>query len=356
MSLSSVMDSPDTSRIDQAWPEGGLERAERCPYCRGTDRSMAHEGVQDWSFFCAPGKWTYWKCDGCSSLYLDPRPTRETLGNAYTGYYTHQAAPPGRSLGDRLKERLRNECWAHWLGADLRPRLHLPGFLRGLLHPLRSRLIEPFEIAELVKLPKGRLMDVGCGNGRFLSLARNLGWETRGLELDSAAVQAARSQGLEVLQGGYELLASLQEELDCIVCSHVLEHVHDPQDMLRTLANALKPGGTLLLAVPNATSLVRDHFGNDWRGLEAPRHLSIPSLRRLETSLQELGFSSRQRSVAMPWTAAESSRIQRRAARVNAHDRSVQQAMTARTVFSNIDQVDFVEFVCVKGACHDSKR
>ena len=138
--------------------------------------------MQDWSFYSAPGKWTYWSCTQCDSLYLDPRPTPETLGRAYGAYYTHQV-PEKESLVQGLTSRLQHECWSHWLQTDLRPRLHIPAILRWLLLPMKARLVEPFELAELVKLRPGKLVDVGCGNGRLLSLAKDLGWDALGLEL-----------------------------------------------------------------------------------------------------------------------------------------------------------------------------
>jgi SAM-dependent methyltransferase len=192
-------------------------------------------------------------------------------------------------------------------------------------------------------------MDVGCGNGYTLSLAKSLGWQTMGLDLDPSAVRAARAEGLDVQEGSYALLTDFGQVFDCIICSHVLEHVHNPQDMLRRLAKALKPDGTLLLSLPNATSLVRSHFGDDWRGLEAPRHLSIPSMSQLEANLREIGFSVRQRQLNCLWTAAESSRIQRRGTRINAHDRAVSKMLTASAVLSSDKEHDFVQFVCVRG-------
>lgn len=342
------MNAPDTSRIDQRWPVDGLEEVERCPYCGSDEREVAHRDIQDWSFYSAPGKWTYWSCARCKSLYLSPRPTQSTLGTAYGSYYTHHLAQGG-SLVPRLLDRVKNECWSHWLSADLRPRVHVPRWLGWVLAPLKNRLVEPFEIAELINLPKGRLMDVGCGNGNMLDVAQQLGWRAMGLELDPNAVRAARTRGLDVLEGSYARLAEFEGELDCVICSHVLEHVHDPQDMLRKLSGALKLGGTLLLSLPNASSLLRDHFGDDWRGLEAPRHLSIPSLDQLAANLHALGFAVRQRELTRLWTAAESSRIQRRGSRRLSFDNAAARKLRAQLVPSGGQQYDFVEFVCVKG-------
>jgi 2-polyprenyl-3-methyl-5-hydroxy-6-metoxy-1,4-benzoquinol methylase len=136
--------------------------------------------------------------------------------------------------------------------------------------------------------------------------------------------------------------------LDCIIYSHVPEHVFDPQDMLIRLAETLKPGGTVLLSLPKAACLLRHHFGNDWRAPEAPRRLSSPLMRRLEANLREIGLRIRQRQFTRLRAAAESSRIRRRGTRLNSHNRAVAKGLTAGNVFSSYLQYDVVEIVCVK--------
>ncbi len=97
---------------------------------------------------------------------------------------------------------------------------------------------------------------------------------------------------------------------------------------------------------------MRTYFGDDWRGLEAPRHLSIPSLRQLKLNLSDIGFSTRQVLQRPIATAIESARIQRRSTRVTRHDLSVERMLSNRIVFSSGDDYDFLELVCVKGADH----
>ncbi len=343
--------NPDTSRIEQSWPLHGLEHVKHCPYCDSSERKIAYTDVQDWSYYAAPGKWDYWDCTRCSSLYLSPRPTPATLARAYRTYYTHRRADGlGRlaSAVERFKERVCNEYWSHQLAAELYPRLHLPRAVHGLLRPLQSRLVEPFETAELLRLSPGRLMDVGCGNGRMLETARRLGWTVMGLDTDPGAVRSARERGLDVLEGSYSRLADCPQQFDCVICSHVLEHVHQPKELLTRLFQALKPGGTVLLSSPNATSPMRYHFGVHWRGLEAPRHLSIPSVSQLAARLKHCGFNVQHHELRRFCTAAESSRIQRRGTRVTRADRSVERRLTASAVPSPKQGYDFAQFACTR--------
>ena len=284
------MASPDYSIINESWPSGDLEQVDACPCCGSMSRNVAYQDIQDWSFYCAPGKWTYWDCKDCGALYLDPRPTKASIGRAYATYYTH-GGPRFNEIFSISKTLIRNLCYFAWYGIKLWPRLPLPSFMFPVLSVLRSRIAAPsFILKKLNQLPKGKVVDIGCGDGAFLNAAKQLGWDTLGIELDPEAVTVVRASGHEVIHGTYEACATVKNPVDCIICSHVLEHVHDPKALLLTLSNALRPGGIALITLPNAGSIVRHTVQENWRGLEAPRHLVIPRFEGLLKMAQALGF------------------------------------------------------------------
>jgi SAM-dependent methyltransferase len=134
-------------------------------------------------------------------------------------------------------------------------------------------------------------MDFGCGEGAFLEIARRLGWRARGIDFDPAAVETARARGFEVEQGGVERLAGHREAFDHVTISHVMEHVPDPAALAAAAFRALRPGGGLFVETPNFDAACHVRFGRHWRGLEAPRHLQIPTWRGLETLLGAAGFT-----------------------------------------------------------------
>lgn len=333
--------------FDADWPVEDLEAVNACPYCGSTDRDLAYQGVQDWAFGCAPGRWSYWNCAQCQSLYLHPRPTPASIGNAYTRYYTHAADQrPGRLAS--WKQRLRNEYWSQRFQTSIFPRMGLPAWAGWVTAGLGPWIAEPFGLQQWAQRPKGLLLDVGCGNGDKLKLAAQMGWQVRGIELDASAVQAAQAQGLQVEQGGYELLAHYQGWADCVVCSHVLEHVHQPLHMLELLLGSLKPQGVLLLSVPNAASFLRHHYGESWRGLEAPRHLAIPDGTWLASYLQARGFSCTQVPSHALETAVESERMLRRGAGVLAADSVAAKSLLGRLPQPALAQQDVVQLICVR--------
>lgn len=288
------MQNSELNKIDLAWPTAELENVDSCPYCAGVSRSIAYQNVQDWSFYGAAGKWNYWNCSNCEALFLSPRPTEASIGKAYTTYYTHSAG--GTSLLQNFKTRLKNECYYHWCGADIAPRLNVPLPLGFVFSPFKRFINLPFELAQLVHRPKGRLLDLGCGSGKSLLIAKQLGWDVVGLEIDPSAVKAAREQGLNVVQGDFRQLKQFKNEFDGIICSHVLEHVHFPLELLQLITEALRPKGVLMLSLPNALSHVRFQYGANWRGLEAPRHLGIPTLQKVTKLLAGLGYEDIQQT------------------------------------------------------------
>jgi 2-polyprenyl-3-methyl-5-hydroxy-6-metoxy-1,4-benzoquinol methylase len=278
--------------VAEPWPATGLETLGHCPVCGAAEREPVHSALTDRIFFCAAGVWVMYRCADCGSGYLDPRPTPETIGQAYARYYTHEVTQK-RGLDElglvsRLRRALANGYRNNRYGTADRPANPL-GVLLRLLPGLRTTI--DTESRHLPKPPPGgRLLDVGCGDGSFLDFARRAGWSVVGVDFDQKAVDAARSRGLDIRLGGIEVL-SPQERFDGITMSHVIEHVHDPMAVLRTCHGLLKPGGWLWLETPNLDALGHRAYGPDWRGLEPPRHLVLFSLASIRRLLTAAGFT-----------------------------------------------------------------
>lgn len=330
----------------EVWPMDALEVVASCPYCGAMERTLAFGEVEDWAFGCALGLWQYWDCAQCHALYLQPRPTPASIGNAYSHYYTHAKTAGKPRLLSALKQRVRNELWSQTWKVTIAPRLGLPYWLGWVVTWLKPFIAEPFGLRQWAQSPKGMLIDVGCGNGDKLSLAARLGWRTLGIEMDASAVQAAKAQGLNVEHGGYELLDRYQGQADCVVCSHVLEHVHQPLELLRLLLASLKPRGVLLLSAPNASSHLRRHYGKYWRGLEAPRHLAIPDANWLMAWLHAQGFQCTQVPSYDLETALESERMRRKGNSLVSADLRAARALLNQLGQPAMAQQDIVQLVC----------
>lgn len=156
--------------------------------------------------------------------------------------------------------------------------------------PLKTRLDR--EYRHLPPLPLGgRLLDVGCGNGSFMQVARGCGWDVVGIDPDPKAVAHALGQGLRVIQGDIEHFEGASEIFNVITLNHVIEHLHDPVAVLKACYRLLKPGGSLWLETPNVDSLGHRRYLKNWRGLETPRHLVLFNQKSLTKALADAGFS-----------------------------------------------------------------
>jgi SAM-dependent methyltransferase len=136
---------------------------------------------------------------------------------------------------------------------------------------------------------KGRLLDVGCGDGTFLKTARRKGWDVCGTELD-----AIRFDDSE-----FEIFGSLREvqakygakSFDAVTMWHTLEHFKNPREALENVSELLADEGVLLIAVPDACGWQARVFGRHWLHLDVPRHLFHFGFDSLETLLVQCGFS-----------------------------------------------------------------
>lgn len=278
------------------WPIDELERVAYCPVCGSAVRTILHLGLTDRVFCVADGEWNLYQCSSCFSGYLDPRPTPGSVGRAYSEYYTHNAEDHSvvrrsgrmRSLLHDLISGYQNKRY----GLKRAPQLPSGRWLIPLMPSLRAAA--DAECRHLPALPSsgGRLLDVGCGNGGFLSIATQAGWCAEGIDFDAAAIEVAKARGLDARLGGSELLDEKKEYYDVITLCHVIEHIHNPVKLLHQLYSSLKPGGTLWLDTPNLQSIGARRFGASWRDLDPPRHLVLFNPNSLRRCLYEAGFSS----------------------------------------------------------------
>ncbi len=283
-----------SDNLTPAWPESELESRSDCPVCGSVERIRMHETLGD-RIFGAPGQWTLWQCERCGTGWLDPRPGRASIGHAYTEYLTHSVseaairlARPGILQG--VKERANHAFLNHALGYELDPTLPLP-MARLILRRKRQRqtLHRIRHLPSPGKTP-ARVLDIGSGNGAFLLIARNLGYEATGLEPDPRAVSLSREHGSTVHEGSLPHPALPREHYDHITLAHVVEHLHDPVATLRACLALLRPGGRLWVQTPNLDGPGHRYWGRDWRGLEPPRHLVLFTPRSLRQALGEAGF------------------------------------------------------------------
>ena len=182
------------------------------------------------------------RCVRCGTVRLDPRPSPGAMARHYAPLtYARAETDDDAGLAARLDEYNR-------------------------------RLAERTDRAIGSDVPR-RALDGGCGDGRFLAALSALGWQVEGLETDSVAASFARSRtGGTIHDSTLEELTLPDGSFGLVSLLHVLEHVPEPRETLAAARRLLVPGGTLLIAVPNAGSAEAELFRSVWYPLDLPRH------------------------------------------------------------------------------------
>ena len=115
----------------------------------------------------------------------------------------------------------------------------------------RRRAHELLEAIERIQGRPGRLLDVGCGIGTELEVARDRGWQTKGIELSPALLKVARASGLDVRAVPLADAGFPAASFDCVTVNHALERIPRVRPLLTTVRRVLRPDGLLFISVPN---------------------------------------------------------------------------------------------------------
>jgi 2-polyprenyl-3-methyl-5-hydroxy-6-metoxy-1,4-benzoquinol methylase len=203
-------------------------------------------------------------CTRCGLVFVDPVPAEATDAATYgAGYY---------EPWQRDEERPRRRMW------------------RRRLRALDARAGR-----------RGALLDVGCGDGLFLRVARDAGWRIDGIEFSpEGAARAAARLGRPVAIGDLAAAAVLPGPFDVVTVWHVLEHLPEPRPMLAAAHRRLRSGGLLVVAVPNLDNIPMRAAYRVARGRPLPLfepgarepHLSHFDRHTLRRILAEAGFAA----------------------------------------------------------------
>lgn len=244
------------------------------------------------------------RCQGCGFHFLNPRPTEEEMRAYYPqNYGPHIKVRSRRNSGikgqvDRFKRQVRLAilrryygCPVEEIGPEEGSRLGA-GFRALLLFPVypffknhrRNYNLLPYR-------GEGKLLDFGCGNGRYLAELREYGWQVFGMDASEQAARFGKEKyDLDIAVGQMPDQDFPPNYFDVVTLWHSLEHLHRPIEVLESIHRVLKPDGLLVVGVPNIGGLVPQWFRECWFGLDPPRHLSFFSERTLEEVLMKTGF------------------------------------------------------------------
>jgi 2-polyprenyl-3-methyl-5-hydroxy-6-metoxy-1,4-benzoquinol methylase len=159
------------------------------------------------------------KCRVCSLVFVHPQPDATSLAGHYDRSY-----------------------YSDWLDRQRQKRIRM----------WRKRLSTIGKVAS-----RGKLLDVGCGEGLFLELAKKAGWQIYGTEISQFARDfASQSLGIDIFCGDIWDAGFDSDSFDVVTMWHVLEHACDPLKVLGEIYRIIRPDGYLIVAVPNVNDIV----------------------------------------------------------------------------------------------------
>jgi len=220
----------------------------------------------------SPGEFDVLTCPACGAGITTPIVEESELGNFYPDDYNAYALPDNPLL--------------RWLATTL--------FRSRYRRALRRH---PLEL--LIRSGGGEVLDVGGGRGDLGVMLEPFGWKATVLDPSPAACEAAEARGQDAFVGTLsDSPAGLESGLDAIVFQHSLEHVANPYEALEAALRLLRPGGLLVIILPNYGSWPSRRFGADWFHLDLPRHRTHMTKGSLSRLIVRAGFEDPQLSTS----------------------------------------------------------
>lgn len=139
---------------------------------------------------------------------------------------------------------------------------------------------------------KGSLLDLGCSNGAFVRAAKKYGWDACGVELRKKSIETAQRHGIKVYTEPLEKLVLPSDSFSVVTMWQVLEHLQDPNLVLKEIFRILKSNGILVLSTPNIKSIGWRFLHADWPPIEPKVHFNLFDKIGLKRLLKKSGFDT----------------------------------------------------------------
>ena len=218
----------------------------RCPVCNNFEFKKVFNLYDD--RYGEPNLYTIKKCLKCGHYCTYPRIKNEELSYLYGNFYPRKNINIESLINEAKKEFNKFSRFFRWLNGTNN---------QGQFYAKKNDLF----------------LDLGCGSGVSLIQAQHLGANPFGLEADPNVKKIAKKLNLNIFNGDLEDSPFKNICFDLIVLNQVIEHIPDPDILLKRLTNNLKKNGMIIISIPNVNSFWRFFFKEKWINWHVPYHL-----------------------------------------------------------------------------------
>lgn len=210
-----------------------------CPACKQTSKQLTGK----------KNGFDIYVCRECQTLYSSERESEGLFD--YSNYYNEEALVISDFVAERLKEIVRS--------------------------------FEKYR-------QNNHLLDVGCGAGILLKAAINEGWEAEGVEVSRSSVEYLQKQNIKVFYGDLKAANFAENFFDVVTAVEILEHIDNPEDVLKEIYQVLRPGGIMWATTPHGNGISKRLLGVRWTCIAPPEHLHLFSVKGIKSLLTKVGF------------------------------------------------------------------
>lgn len=228
-----------------------------CISCEGTQLSLY---LKTKDYFLTKEEFELYKCESCGMVLTSPVPSEKEIERYYKSaeYLSHNSN----------RKTLTSLVYK---------------FVRKINIKRKFKLINSFNTGSTI-------LDYGCGSGHLLEYFKKKGWKIYGVETNALAqVTASKLNNINISEN-LDTVFAKENSLDVITLWHVLEHIHNLNEVVNKLSILLNKSGILIIAVPNINSPDSKVFGEFWAGLDVPRHLYHFNAESMEQFLSKHNF------------------------------------------------------------------
>ena len=223
-----------------------------------------------------PGKFRYYICPKCGCMQIGKVPGN--LSDYYGDLYYSFSGTKQVNVIQKLVQTFKIKRDIYEMG--------LGGFIGMCMHIFVPRPSYGI-IYSLIK-PESNILDVGCGDGYFLSILEKLGQKKLcGCDRFITEITERSNQSIKIIKG---VIDDCDGQYDLIMFLHSFEHMENPQETLRSAYKKLNDNGAIVISIPIAGSNAFDKFGKYWVQLDAPRHLFIHTKKSIEMMAEKAGL------------------------------------------------------------------